>query len=254
MITISLIGAGNVATHLYKAFKNCPETTVNEWFCRDLKQLAPYKDEVSLTNDLKTLKESDLYIIAVSDDAIESVSSALDFENRLVVHTSGSVSLYDIDMKHYNRGVFYPLQSFSKAVDLDFSEVPICYEALRKEDNKLLKKLSDALGCKSYKVNSHQRRALHLSAVFANNFTNQIYRIAHEICEADGAEFDILKPLIKETARKIEDVSPYRAQTGPAKRGDKKTINKHIKMLDNDLHKEIYKLMTKSIKNTYGQY
>ena len=253
MITITLIGSGNVATHLYKAFKNCADVSVNEWFSRDLKAIDKYRDDVSITSNLKTLKESDLYIIAVSDDAIEQLSSALDFDDRLVVHTSGSVSLYDIDMKHYNRGVFYPLQSFSKSVDLDFTEVPICIEALRKEDFTLLKTLGEALGCVVHKVNSNQRRALHLAAVFANNFTNQIYRVAHEICESEGAEFDILKPLIKETARKIETVSPYKAQTGPAKRGDKKTIKKQVKLLDNELHKDIYELMTKSIKNTHGQ-
>jgi predicted short-subunit dehydrogenase-like oxidoreductase (DUF2520 family) len=252
MITTTLIGSGNVATHLYKALKNAKNIAINQWFSRDLKAITDFKNEVSITSDLNTLTESDVYIIAVSDDAIEDVAKQLPFEDRLVVHTSGSVSLYDIDMKH-RRGVFYPLQTFSKDVELDFSEVPICIEALKKDDFKTLTSIGEALGCQTHKVNSHQRKALHLAAVFANNFSNQIYRIAHEICERKSVEFDILKPLIKETVRKIEDVSPYKAQTGPAKRGDKKTIKKHIKMLKNETHKEVYELLTKSIKETHGQ-
>ncbi|WP_375239848.1 Rossmann-like and DUF2520 domain-containing protein [Aurantibacter sp.] len=252
MISITLIGSGNVATHLYNAIKNCETIVINEWFSRNLTQISKYSNEVSITSDLQNLKESDVYIIAVSDDAIEDVSKQLPFKDRLVVHTSGSVRLYDIDMKH-KRGVFYPLQSFSKDVDLEFSEVPICVEALRKEDFNTLKTIGEALGCIIHKVNTNQRKALHLAAVFANNFTNQIYRIAHEICESQSAEFDILKPLIKETARKIDDVSPYKAQTGPAKRGDKKTIKKQLKMLDNEMQKDVYELLTKSIKQTHGQ-
>ena len=103
------------------------------------------------------------------------------------------------------------------------------------------------------RVNSDQRASLHLAAVFVNNFTNQLYRIAHEITESQGAEFDMLKPLILETARKVQDMSPYKAQTGPAKRNDKKTIKKHLKALDNEHHKAIYKLLTESIKKTHGR-
>jgi predicted short-subunit dehydrogenase-like oxidoreductase (DUF2520 family) len=252
MITVTLIGAGNVATHLYKVFNTTEKVLVKQWYNRNLKPLEPYKTKVEITNCLEDLKETDVYIIAVSDDAISELSTALPFSDRLVVHTSGSARLYDIDMKH-KRGVFYPLQTFSKEVDLDFTEVPICIEALHKPDYKLLKNLGLALGCAVHKVNSNQRRALHLAAVFANNFTNHMYRIAHEICENDAAEFDILKPLIKETARKIETVSPYRAQTGPAKRGDKKTLKKQLNALENPTHKAIYENMTKSIKKTYGQ-
>jgi len=252
MITVTLIGAGNVATHLYKIFTKTEGVSVKQWYNRTLKPLERYKNSIQISNNINDLIETDLYIIAVSDDAIGEVSSNLPFENRLVVHTSGSASLYDIDMKH-KRGVFYPLQTFSKEVDLDFTEVPICIEALHKPDFQLLKQLGVTLGCQVHKVNSDQRKALHLAAVFANNFTNHIYRIAHEICEKDAAEFDILKPLIKETARKIESVSPYRAQTGPAKRGDKKTIKKQLKAIENSTHKAVYELMTNAIKKTYGK-
>ena len=110
------------------------------------------------------------------------------------------------------------------------------------------------MGGPTQKVNSDQRRVLHLAAVFVNNFTNQLYRIGHEITESEGAEFDMLKPLILETARKLEDLSPLRAQTGPAKRNDKKTIKKHLRLLENNKeHTKIYELLTASIQRTHGR-
>ncbi|MBN2868638.1 MAG: DUF2520 domain-containing protein [Flavobacteriaceae bacterium] len=251
MIKIVLLGAGNVATHLYKAISGTENIKIVQWYNRSLNKISLYKNEVSITDNINNLVGADLYIICVSDDAIETLSSKLPFEKRLVVHTSGSASLYDIDKKHY-RGVFYPLQTFSKDVALDFTTVPICIETLRKQDFKLLKTVGEALGCQTYKVNPDQRPALHLAAVFVNNFTNQLYRVAHEITERHGAEFDILKPLITETAKKVQDVSPYKAQTGPAKRNDKKTIKRHLKLLDNEHHEAIYKLMTSSIKKTHN--
>lgn len=252
MISVTLLGAGNVATHLYKALKKAENTSVIQWYNRNLKAIESYQNEVSITNGFEGLKKTDVYIIAVSDDAIGSLSSQLPFSNKLVVHTSGSVSLHDLDKKH-KRGVFYPLQTFTKEADIDFTEVPICIEVEKKADLLILKKLSEALGCEHYKVNSDQRAALHLAAVFVNNFTNQLYRIGHEITESKSVDFNILKPLIKETANKIETLSPYMAQTGPAKRDDKKTIKKHLKALDKDIHKDIYELLTKSIKLTHGK-
>ncbi|WP_452223536.1 Rossmann-like and DUF2520 domain-containing protein [Lacinutrix chionoecetis] len=251
MISVVLLGAGNVATHLFKAFNASKEVALKQWYNRNLKAIDKFKNKVEVTDDISKLTEADIYILAVSDDAIEELSTQLPFENRLVVHTSGSTSLYAVDMKQ-KRGVFYPLQTFSKAADVDFKEVPICIEALKKTDLPILKKLAKAIGSKSHKVNSDQRQALHLAAVFVNNFTNQLYRMAHEITEMNGAEFDILKPLIKETAHKIETLSPYLAQTGPALRNDKKTIKRHLKQLESDQHKAVYDLLTKSIKKTHG--
>ena len=251
MISVVLLGAGNVATHLFKAFFSSEDIEIKQWYNRSLKAIDEYKSKVKVTDDLSTLVDADIYILAVSDDAIEDLSKQLPFEDRLVVHTSGSTSLYAVDMKQ-KRGVFYPLQTFSKAVEIDFANVPICIEALMKVDLPILKKLAKAIGSKSHKVNSDQRQALHLAAVFVNNFTNQLYRMAHEITEMNGAEFDILKPLIKETANKIETLSPYLAQTGPALRNDKKTIKRHLKQLENEQHKAVYELLTKSIKKTHG--
>jgi predicted short-subunit dehydrogenase-like oxidoreductase (DUF2520 family) len=252
MISVIILGAGNLATHLFIAFNKAENVVVNQWFNRSLKPLQPFKKDVEITDDLSQLKDADIYILAVSDDAISEVSSQLMFENRLVVHTSGSVVIHDLDKKN-KRGVFYPLQTFSKDVDIDFSEIPICLEIEHKQDLSVLKDLATSINSKFYKVNSDQRSALHLAAVFVNNFTNQLYRLGHEITESKSVDFNILKPLIKETANKIDTLSPYLAQTGPAKRNDKKTIKKHLNALDKDIHKDIYELITKSIQQTHGE-
>ena len=251
MISVVILGAGNVATHLFNAFDQTDKITVQQWYNRNIDSLRSYKNKVDITDDLSQLKTADIYIIAVSDDAIARLSTKLPFENRLVVHTSGTVNIHDLDKKN-RRGVFYPLQTFSKAAPLDFANVPMCIETLDKEDFKTLKSLAKAIGSKSHKVNTDQRKALHLAAVFVNNFTNQLYRVAHEITEAQGVEFDVLKPLILETAKKVQDLSPYMAQTGPAKRNDKKTIEKHLDLLDNEQHKGIYELLTASIQETHN--
>lgn len=253
MISVTILGAGNVATHLYKAFNKATNITVKQWYNRSIDTIIEYKNEVNCIDSLDDLEEADIYILAVSDDAVAELSTKLPFKDRLVVHTSGSVGVYDIDKKH-KRGVLYPLQSFSKNTEIDFANVPICIETIHKKSYPILKELVVSLGSPSQRINSDQRRVLHLAAVFVNNFTNQLYRIGHEITESEGAEFDLLKPLILETAKKIQDISPYKAQTGPAKRNDKKTLKKQIKSLDdNKHHQDIYKLLTASIQKTHGR-
>lgn len=252
MISVVILGAGNVATHLFKAFQTAEEVSVIQWYNRSLEAIHLYKNTVEITDDLNTLKDADIYILAVSDDVIAELSSKLPFDNKLVVHTSGSVSVYDIDKKH-KRGVLYPLQTFSKHAEMDFANVPICVETIHKNSYPLLRDLARSIGSVSKRINSDQRRVLHLAAVFVNNFTNQLYRIGHEITESEGAEFELLKPLITETAKKIQDMSPYKAQTGPAMRNDKKTIKKHLRDLEKEQHKDIYKLLTHSIQQTHGR-
>ena len=201
MISVILLGAGNVATHLYKAFLDSETVSVTQWYNRTRSSISSYSNEVDITDSLEELKEADIYIIAVSDDSIAEFSSALPFTNRLVVHTSGSVAMHDIDKKN-KIGVFYPLQTFSKGADINFSEVPICVEVYEKENLELLRDLARAVGCKPHKITTEQRQTLHLAAVFVNNFTNQLYRIGHEICETKNIEFEILHPLIEQTAKK----------------------------------------------------
>lgn len=251
MISVTLVGSGNVAHHLAKALSNAPNVVLDRWVVRTPSSVL-IDINTTFSEKFDEPSSSQIIILAISDDAIADYSASLNQSDALLVHTSGSVNLHDMDKKH-RRGVFYPLQTFSKNKPLEFSSIPICIEALQNEDLNLLTALADALGCKSRVISSEQRLALHLAAVFVNNFSNQMYRIAHEITDGARLDFDLLKPLILETALKIQDLSPYQAQTGPALRKDQKTIKRHLKQLEKENHRLIYELITKSIQQTHGK-
>ena len=248
MIKIVIIGSGNVAQHLIQAFAKGREIEVLQVFSRQKEILIPLLDSGKITNDFNNLAEADIYIIAVSDDAISKVSSQLPFKNRLVVHTSGSVPINSLDNKN-RRGIFYPLQTFTKGKEVDFNQIPICLESENDSDFELLEKVAKTISNNVFKSNEKQRRALHISAVFVNNFVNEMYRIGNEICEENKVPFEILKPLILETVNKVMTLSPEEAQTGPAKRNDTQTIEAHLDFLSNENHSTIYKILTQSIQN-----
>ncbi|NER14031.1 DUF2520 domain-containing protein [Leptobacterium flavescens] len=253
MLTLSILGAGNVATHLFEAFSSSQDIRLLQWFGRDKKHIEKYKDKVDVTEELSDLKPADVYIVAISDDAIGPFSETLPFKNSLVAHTSGSVDINALDSKH-RRGVFYPLQTLSRGKKTDFNNIPLCLEAEKKEDLDTLKTLAEAISQKIYEVNSEQRRSMHLAAVFVNNFVNHLYQIGSDICHFNDLSFEILQPLIEETSKKIKELPPYEAQTGPAKRGDAKTIEKQLYMLENSFpqYTELYKTLTSSILSAHG--
>lgn len=246
MIRLSVIGSGNVAQHLIKAFSKTTEVEVVQVFARKPESIGHLISSDKIVSDVKDLKPSDVTIIAITDDAITTISKQLPFEKQLVVHTSGSVSVEALDDKN-RKGVFYPLQTFSQSKEIDFKSVPMCLEAENEIDRKTLKTIAKSISKSVYNINSEQRKALHVAAVFVSNFTNHLYQIGNEICEENRLSFEILKPLIQETAHKILTLSPEEAQTGPAKRQDTQTINTHLNFLTNENQKEIYKLLTKSI-------
>ncbi|MBS7230546.1 DUF2520 domain-containing protein [Flavobacterium psychroterrae] len=248
MIRITLLGSGNVAQHLIKAFTKSETIEIVQVYSRKKENLASLIDFDKIVNDFEELKEADLYIIAVSDKAIAEVSRQLPFQNRIVVHTSGAASLDVLDVKN-RKGVFYPLQTFSKSKEIDFSTVPMCLEAENTFDFKVLETAAKSISNVVHAINSDQRKALHVAAVFVNNFTNHLYQIGHEICEEHQVPFEILKPLIQETAEKINTLDPIYAQTGPAKRNDSTTIDVHLDYLSNENQKNIYKILTQSIQN-----
>lgn len=245
MIKVILLGSGNVATHLFQAFSKANGVEVVQVFSRTISKDFP---ETLQTSDYKEINAADVYIICVSDSAISSVSSQLSFENRLVLHTSGSTDINVLDSKN-RKGVFYPLQTFTKNKSVDFSQIPICIETEVPSDFEIIEKLAKCVSNSVYLINGNQRKALHVSAVFVCNFTNHLYTIGNTICLENNIPFEILQPLIEETAKKIKSLSPSEAQTGPAVRNDKKTIEKHIDFLTNENQKEIYKILTKSIQN-----
>lgn len=251
MVKVVIIGSGNVAQHLISAFQNSQKTGIEielvQVYSRQKASVSHLLDLKQITNDLDALAEADLYIIAVSDDAIASVSSQLPFKNRLVVHTSGSVPLQALNEDN-RKGVFYPLQTFTKNKAVDFKTIPICLESENGTDYQLLDKVAKSISEKVFAINSQQRKALHVAAVFVNNFTNHLYQIGQEICRENQVPFEILKPLITETANKIMVLSPEEAQTGPAKRHDTATIKAHEAFLSNENQLTIYKTLTQSIQ------
>ena len=248
MIQITLIGSGNVAQHLIKAFTKSELVEIAQVFSRKKEKLSSIIEFDKIVSDYEDLKEADLYIIAVTDNAITEVSQQLPFNNQLVVHTSGTASIETLDDKN-RKGVFYPLQTFSKNKEIDFSVIPICLEADNTFDFRVLETVAKSISKAVFPINSEQRKALHVAAVFVNNFTNHLYQIGHEICEENQVPFDILKPLIQETAQKIKTLDPIDAQTGPAKRGDSSTIEAHLEYLTNENQKNIYKILTQSIQH-----
>lgn len=249
MLSIVLLGTGNVATHLFQAFQNAPNIEIVEVFGRDATALDYFARYTKVSTTIDAIKNADIYVIAVSDDAITQVSQSLTQKEGLIAHTSGSVSLSGLQTKR--KGVFYPLQSFTKEKEVNFSEVPICIEAESKEDLDVLLSLGKSISNQVHPVSSQQRKKLHLSAVIVNNFSNHLFHWANEICEENAIPFHLLQPLISETVDKMRHLSPFDAQTGPARRNDLVTMQGHIEQLQYPLQKKIYQLMSESIKTLY---
>jgi len=251
MISVVVLGTGNVGTHLINAFLENSSIELVQVYSRKKSSLILFSDRVDTTNSLRTLKTADVYIIAISDDAISKFSSKLVLKNKLVVHTSGGASI-DVLKTNANKGVFYPLQTFSKEQSIDFKSIPICVETENKEDLILLKKLAELISNKVFMIDSEQRKYLHIAAVFTNNFVNHLYKIGFDICRENNVPYEALYPLIQETAQKIMLNKPDNVQTGPALRNDKIIIEKHINLLSVEKSK-IYQLLTESIQASYGK-
>ncbi|MGA9325492.1 MAG: DUF2520 domain-containing protein [Salegentibacter sp.] len=251
MKKVVILGAGNVATHLLRAFQASPDIEVIQMYNHKVEHLQPFQEQLATTSDLSRLAKADFYIIALKDDAIKEVVKHMPKTEGIVMHTSGGKSMKVLSkFQHY--GVFYPLQTFSKLREINFKEVPLCLEANAPTTLLHMEALARTISENIYEIDSEQRKALHVAAVFANNFTNHLYGIASDICARNGVEFEILRPLIKETAAKVEVLSPPEAQTGPALRRDKQTIKAHLRLLKRD-QKKIYKRITSSIKKFHGK-
>ena len=248
-LKIAIIGTGNVAFHLHHAINKASQLDLVQVCGRTKDALTEFDCETKVTS-LDELTPSDIYIIAISDDAIENVAKHLGHLDGLIVHTSGAKPMSALASVH-NYGVFYPLQSFTKHVPVAMSEVPMCIEANSADNLITLQHLAEALSNKVFLIDSKQRETLHLSAVFVNNFTNYMFTTAEDLCETNGIPFEVLFPLIQETAQKALNNSPYNNQTGPAKRGDQKTIEQHLELLKDSNYRSMYEELTNQIKRKY---
>ncbi len=247
MIKIVLLGAGNVGVNLCKALQNKNGIELVQWYNRSIIPQEQAHNSVPITNQLDAIVGADLYLISVSDTAIPAISKALEKKTGLIAHTAGSVPINTLK-NHQQYGVFYPLQTFSKNKALDFSQIPLCLEANNTENLNLLKTVANAMGGPIHLIDSIQRKALHVAAVFVNNFTNHLYTIGEELCKEHQVPFSVLLPLIQETAQKITQLSPSEAQTGPAKRGDQKIIDDHLQHLSLQKHQQLYQLISAAIQ------
>lgn len=246
---ISIIGSGNVATHLAFAFKNSGITIdrIVSKSSANAQQLA--LDVHSKASQIEDLPQNDLVIVCVPDDLISEVLKQID--NSLpVVYTSGSVGINELPDRE-KLGVFYPLQTFSKASAVKMQEVPILLEAENNDFLARIHKLASSISDNTQVVNSEQRRKIHMAAVWINNFTNHVVYQAQKITQEQDLDYQLLLPLLKETLSKLNMQSAFDAQTGPARRGDVKTINKHLNA-QVGTSKELYELLSKSIKETYN--
>ena len=239
MKKIILIGAGNVAHHLGHALCSAGHQILQVISKSETnaKYLAA-KLNTDFEPNITKIKKADFVIIAVNDDTVAAVASQI--KNMPFAHTSGSVCLK-------NGGVFYPLQTFSKSVSVEMKKVPFCISALDKSFENTLLEVANSISNNVYPIDEIQRKILHLAAVFACNFSNNMYAIAEDLLKKSDLDFEMLKPLIIETTNKIKEHSPKSVQTGPAKRKDLQTIENHIVLLEDEDLKSIYKLITNQI-------
>ncbi len=252
--TIAFIGSGNVATQLALAFKEAglSITTVYSPTLAHSERLARRVEAMPVTELEQTDTSGDLVVISVPDRFAGQVSDQLPESTGIVVHTSGITPMKAL-AKHKRHGVFYPLQTFSAGRKIDFTEVPVCIEAAAGADEKVLTELAERISRSVHKINTEQRKQLHLAAVFVNNFVNYLYSVSSELLEKEHLGFDFLLPLIGETTEKIRELPPARAQTGPARRNDVSTLDEHIRMLKEfPGYEEIYRLFSEQIRKKYN--
>ncbi len=252
-LKLGFIGSGNVAWHLSHALDSAGHTisqiiSRNEAHAKTLAERfdAFYSDKLH-TFDVNL----DVCIICVSDDQISEVVNQLPASECIITHTCGSQSIDILKDSSPNIGVFYPLQSFSKEKDVDMLSVPFLLEASNSQTSDTLWNLANSIANKITNADSTTRLKYHLAAVLVNNFANHLFHEASNYLEANDLDFDVLKPIILETASKVQKLSPEAAQTGPAKRGDMDTIEKHRNLITSnpDLAK-LYNFLT----NRLGQF
>ena len=251
---IVLIGAGNVATHLGIALQKAG-CLILQVYSRTEESASALAASLSVDYTIvpdEIRRDADLYIVALKDAVLRQLAPVLvkGREQALFVHTAGSMSmdLWKGLVKRY--GVLYPMQTFSKQREVDFNTVPFFIEASAPAEVELLRMVAVRLSPKVYEVTSGQRRCLHLAAVFACNFANHMYALSSHILEKQGISFEVMLPLIDETAGKVHELSPTQAQTGPAVRYDENVISKHLEMLaDEESLQELYEKISKSIHN-----
>ncbi len=249
---IILIGAGNLATNLGKALRDIG-IDIPQVYSRTMESasaLAQIVGAEAVDDIARVRDDADMYVLSVKDSALASLVAALcpGKEDKLFFHTAGSMPLEVFEGKARYYGVLYPMQTFSKSREVDFTEIPCFVEANDEETLAKVEGLARRLSQKVYRLASADRKYLHLSAVFACNFANHCFAISQDLLESHGIPFDVMLPLIDETVSKVHHLKPLGAQTGPAVRYDENVIGVQSKLLESTpLWKEIYDSMSRDI-------
>lgn len=233
--SVSFIGAGRVTTQMAIAFKEAG-IPILQIYSRKLENAQKLTQQLKAGEAIDSLEdfkdESTLSIIAVADDAIEMLANKLNLKQSILTHTSGSIPLEALKNGAVKTAIFYPLQSFQIDKKPDWEEIPFFLESKDESLYQTLEFFAKKLSKTVNRLDSEKRKQLHLAAVFANNFPNFLYHISYKILEEKGLKFEYLIPLLKEMSQRLDGSDPLNAQTGPARRGDIKTIEKHIEMLE----------------------
>jgi predicted short-subunit dehydrogenase-like oxidoreductase (DUF2520 family) len=249
---ITIIGSGNVAWHLSQALEDAGHS-IREIYSRNIsnaRKLCGKLYDASPTDNLDfTQSEADIFLVCIPDDALEQALTDLRIpEDAIIAHTSGTKPIDVFDLLFFHKGVFYPLQTFSKQRSVSFKNVPVCIEASNEDTENILTDLAKSITREIYYFDSEKRKVLHIAAVFACNFTNHLMAISKQICDKEEIDFTILDPLISETINKALENDPAEMQTGPAIRKDVKIIHQHLDYLkDDDNKKQIYRILSESI-------
>jgi len=248
---IAILGAGNVGYQLAWHLHN-NEHEIVQVFSRHLPAARFIGNlmDIPCTDKIHEItQDADIYLLSIKDDAIDEVAGQLRLGNKVIAHTSGTVPMKILAPVSTNHGIFYPLQTLSRNVSVNFDVIPICINASNGYTKKILKDLAGTLSSRVVEVDDEKRLAIHIAAVFANNFTNHLFSISQMILEKTGLSFEIMKPLINETVRKIQNHDPINVQTGPAIRFDERTLDRHVLFLEEDgRFTEIYKLLSEDIQ------
>ncbi|HPF50607.1 MAG TPA: DUF2520 domain-containing protein, partial [Draconibacterium sp.] len=244
------IGAGNLATNLAKELHDKVGRVVQVYSRTEnaANELARQLSTSFTTNTEQITSAADIYFVALKDSAVPEVLSKIQLNNQLLVHCSGSLPLSALSAYSENAGVFYPLQTFSKKREVDFRKIPVFIESSSGKNQQILMEIAEQISDKVSALDSEKRKGLHVAAVFACNFVNHLYTLSADFLETKNIPFEVLHPLIEETARKVQEMEPALAQTGPAVRFDKNIIDTHLKMLEKFPEmKELYNSISKSI-------
>jgi predicted short-subunit dehydrogenase-like oxidoreductase (DUF2520 family) len=247
---VVLVGAGNVAWHLCQEFTKAG-FKISRIINRSedpAKILAEISGSQWTTDFGISNKDTQFIVLAIGDSYLEQIVDKIDKSENIILHTSGSVGINIFFGKSARYGVLYPFQTLTKEVETDFSEIPVLTEACDEDTLKSIDYLASKISSKVVHMDSDQRRKLHLAGVISNNFTNHLFALTFDFLEKNEIDKSLILPLISETFRKLEKISPQMAQTGPARRNNQAIIESHLKMLEDEPElKYLYKAISDSI-------